>query len=183
MLVITVPKGDVFDEKNSIFIKVDSQTLQLEHSLIAISKWESTWCKPFLDNKDKSKEEILDYIRCMTITKGVNPLVYFNMKPDVLNKITTYIDSPMTATTINDLEISSKKRVEIFTSEVIYYYMIALGIPVEFQKWHLNRLITLIKVCNIKNQPKGKNQMSQKEILQRNRELNAQRRAKYNTKG
>ena len=180
MLRITVPDTEFWDESRQEFLEVKSQTLQLEHSLVSISKWESKWCKPFLSKENKTLEEILDYVKCMTITQNVDPNVYLALTNENIKEINEYIDAPMTATTFYEEKKTTKSR-EILTSELIYYWMISLQIPVEFQKWHLNRLLTLIKVCNIKNAPPKK--MSQREIMSRNTALNAARRKAMNSKG
>ena len=185
MLWITIPpaiKEDFDDETNEFIYTVASkeQTLKLEHSLVSLSKWESKWCKPFLSTNDKSREEVLDYIKCMTLTQNVDPDVYERLTNENIRQIEEYIDAPMTATTISNEE-NGKKNHEIVTAEIIYYWMIALQIPVEFEKWHLNRLIMLIRVCNEKNRPRKK--LSKKEAANRNAALNAARRKKFNTRG
>lgn len=179
MLKITVPGIELWDEINEEFVSTKDTDLQLEHSLVSISKWESKWHKPFLSKKEKSTEELIDYIKCMTITQGVNPEVYNHLSLSNVNAINHYIEDSMTATTFSQKNTSESK--EIITSELIYYWMITLNIPVEFQKWHLNRLLTLIRVCNIKNQPPKK--MSTSELLNRNTALNAERRRLLNTSG
>lgn len=180
MLQITLPALEGWDESKQEFVDYKAQTLQLEHSLIAISKWESKWHKPFLVKEQKTKEETLDYIKCMTITQNVDPEVYNRLTQDNIDAINAYIDNPMTATTFSD-EQNGKPSREIITSELIDYWMIANNIPVEFRKWHLNRLITLIKICSIKNAPPKK--QSKQDILRRNAALNAERRKRLNSKG
>ena len=180
MLQITVPAFEGWDESKQEFVNYKAQTLQLEHSLIAVSKWESKWHKPFLVKEQKTKEETLDYIKCMTITQNVDPEVYNRLTQDNIDEINAYIDNPMTATTFSD-EQNGKPSREIITSELIDYWMIANNIPVEFRKWHLNRLITLIKICSIKNAPPKK--QSKQDILRRNAALNAERRKRLNSKG
>ena len=179
MLRLIIPGLEYYDEVKNEFIYYNEQALQLEHSLVSISKWESKWCKPFLDNKDKSVEEIIDYVKCMTITQNVKPEVYDRLTEKNLREINDYIDHPMTATTFNNTNQSSSR--EIITSEVIYYWMITFNIPFECQKWHLNRLLTLIKVCNIKNNPPKK--MSKQELLNRNRALNEARKKELKSRG
>lgn len=180
MLKVTVPASEYFDEDKNEFFYTKEQTLSLEHSLVSISKWESKWGKPFLSDKHpKSLVETLDYIKCMTLTQNVDPLIYSNITDDIVEQIKSYIDNPMTATWFS--EEKARPSREIITSEVIYYWMIELNIPFECQKWHLNRLLTLIKVCNLKRQ--GNKKMSRREIIDRNRALNEARRKKYNTKG
>lgn len=180
MLRITIPATELFDDEKQEFVYLKEQTLVLEHSLVSLSKWESRWNKAFLGREDKTREEILDYIKCMTITNNVDPEVYKCLTQDNINRINDYINAPMTATHFYDDTRGGLSR-ETVTSELIYYWMIALNIPFECQKWHLNRLITLIKVCNIKNTPPKK--MSKSAIMQRNAELNAQRRKKLHTTG
>lgn len=183
MLKLTVtlsPEG--WDEEKQEFVEPRTQTLVLEHSLVSLSKWESKWKKPFLTEKEKTPEESLDYIKCMTLTQNVDPEVYNYISQENMDEIKEYIGAEMTATTFSS-EGSSKGRLngEQITSELVYYWMVALQIPFECQKWHLSRLITLVKVCNIKNQPPKK--MSKGEIASRNRALNAARRKQLNSKG
>ena len=179
MLKITIPAMEYYDEVNNEFIEFKEQVLQLEHSLVSISKWEAKWHKPFLDGKDKTLEQVIDYVRCMTITQNVNLEVYTRLTEGNLKDINDYIENPMTATTFSDINQTPSR--EIITSEIIYYWMVAFNIPFECQKWHLNRLLTLIKVCNVKNKPSKK--MSRQEIMNRNRALNAARKKQLNTKG
>lgn len=180
MLTITIPASEMWDEKNEKFVDIKECTLQLEHSLISLSKWESKWCKPFLFTKEKTEEETLDYVRCMTLTTRVSPEVYYGLTSENIKAINTYIEAPMTATCFR-ADRNGRGNREIVTSELIYYWMIALNIPFECQKWHLNRLLTLIRVCNIKNQPAKK--MSRREIMSRNAALNAARRKQLGTNG
>lgn len=178
MLKITVPSTELFDGVGG-FINTKEQTLQLEHSLVSLSKWESKWKKPYLSKKPLTREEMLDYIRCMTLTQNVDPNVYLAITPELMRKVRAYIDSPMTATTLS--KNNKRGNREIVTAEVIYYWMISYGIPFECQKWHLNRLLTLINVCGAKG---GKPQkMSQAEIMAQNRALNEARKKKWNTRG
>lgn len=179
MLQITIPATEQWDEINQEFLSSKETTLRLEHSLVSLSKWESKWCKPFLDKKDKTYEETIDYVKCMTLTPNVDPTIYYTLTEENIKQINEYISAPMTATYINDNKRGGSR--EIVTSELIYYWMITLNIPFECEKWHLNRLLTLVKVCNIKNQPPKK--MSKKSIMSRNAALNAARRKRLNTKG
>ena len=179
MLRITIPATETWDESKQEFNRTKERTLQLEHSLVSLSKWESKWCKPFLSQKDKTYEETIDYIRCMTITPNVDPDIYYCLTTENLEQINDYINAPMTAMSFSETNVSTNR--EIVTSEVIYYWMIALNIPFECKKWHINQLLTLIRVCEIKNAPPKKR--SRQEILSQNAALNAARRAELNSKG
>lgn len=181
MLVLKIPASEKWDETNQCFVYGDAFTLQLEHSLISISKWEANWKKPFLSKNSMTNEQTMDYVKCMTITQNVPDDVYSRLTQENFNEISAYIESPMTATWFNNTEEKGKLNNEQITAELIYYWMIALQIPFECQKWHLNRLLTLVRVCNIKNQPPKK--MSQRELLERNRALNAKRRAEMKSRG
>lgn len=180
MLQITIPEIELWDEGKQEFVYSKAQTLQLEHSLVSLSKWESKWGKAFLGKADKSNEEIIDYIRCMTITQNVSPEIYNYLTDDNYKQIDDYISAPMTATVFSP-DKSSKRNRETVTAELIYYWMIAQNIPFECQKWHLNRLLTLIRVCNIKNQPAKKK--SKQDIIAQNAALNAARRKQLNSRG
>lgn len=180
MLQITIPAIELWDEQKEIFINRKEQKLQLEHSLVSLSKWESKWRKPFLSTKHMTEEEVLDYIKCMTITQNVGSDVYDYLSDDNIREIKEYIEAPQTATTFSE-DDGSKGGREIVTAELIYYWMIALNIPPEYQKWHLNRLITLIRVCNVKNTPPKKR--GRKEMTSRYAALNEARRKRFNSKG
>ena len=181
MLYITIPATELWDELNQEFIITKTTTLQLEHSLVSISKWEAKWQKPFLTKEPKTSEETLDYIKCMTLTQNVNPSTYDRLSYQNVTEINNYVESAMTATTITERNKNKAGNTELITSELIYYWMIALNIPFDCQKWHLNRLLTLIRVCNIKNQPPEKR--SKRDIMSRNAALNAARRQQLNSKG
>lgn len=178
MLQIVVPAFEGFNNQTNTFINIEEQKLVLEHSLISLSKWESKWNKPFLSKENKTTEETIDYIRCMTLTKNVPPEAYLALTSQNIDEIVKYIDAPMSATTIRGEHSISR---EIVTSELVYYWMILHNIPFECQKWHLNRLFKLIEVCAIKSQPPKK--MGRQAIIERNASLNAARRKKLNTTG
>lgn len=180
MLTITIPETDLYDEYKNEFIHIKEQTLRLEHSLVSLSKWESKWNKAFLTKQEKTLEETIDYIRCMTLTQNVKPETYYGLTPSNISEVNDYISLPMTATVFSNNGKTNGSR-EIVTSELIYYWMITLNIPFECQKWHLNRLLTLVQVCNVKNTPPKK--MSKKELANRNRALNEARRRQLNTRG
>jgi hypothetical protein len=181
LLRITIPAVEEWDERKEEFVpRMKEQTLQLEHSLVSLSKWESKWQKPFLSRAAKSYEETIDYIKCMTLTQNVKPEVYDYLTVDNIRQVNEYIESPMTATTFSE-EKGGKANREVITAELIYYWMIALNIPFECQKWHLNRLLTLVRVCNIKNAPPKK--MSKRDVMSRNARLNAARRQQLNSRG
>ena len=176
---ITIPGQELFIPPDR-FIHTEEVTIKIEHSLVAIAKWEAKWHVPFLDpNTDKTNEMMIDYIRCMTISQNVNPEVYKYMPPEVLKEINDYIDDPMTATWFNNTKEKGSR--EIVTNELIYYWMIAQNIPMECAKWHFNHLMTLIRVCSEKNAPQKK--MSRREIYSQNKALNAARRKAMNSKG
>ena len=180
MLQIAVSQTEFYDELRNEFVTVKAQTLQLEHSLVSISKWESKWKKAFLDpDQKKTAEEILDYVRCMTLTQNVDPNVYNRLSQSNISDINEYIARPMTATTFFDQKSGTSR--ETITSELIYYWMISLNIPMECQRWHINRLLTLIRICNVKNTPPKK--MNKREIASRYAALNASRRKQFNTRG
>lgn len=181
MLQITIPATEAWDERKQEFVHTTKeQTLCLEHSLVSLSKWESKWNKAFLARNDKTTEETLDYIRCMTITQNVDPKVYDCLSSENIERIHEYINAPMTATHFSNLQNGPADR-EVVTSELIYYWMIVNNIPFECQKWHLNRLLTLIKVCSVKNAPAKK--MSKRDTINQYAALNAARKKKMNTRG
>lgn len=180
MLKINIKGAEFYDENRNQFVEVKDSVLQLEHSLISISKWESKWHKPFLATKELAGEEILDYIRCMTITQNVDPRVYDMLTESNIIEIREYMNDPMTATWFNDRKAPSSKQKAV-TSELIYYWMTALQIPFECEKWHINRLLTLIRVCNIENAPKKK--MRRGDIYKQNAALNEQRKRMMHSAG
>lgn len=183
-LKIEIKGSELYDEATERFIEVKPTVLNLEHSLIAISKWESKYHIPFLREDEKTPEQIEYYIQCMTINQNVNPNVYKAITAKQQQEIIDYIKDPMTATWFGDDKKPGKvrgRRPEVITSELIYYWMVALQIPSEYEKWHLNRLLTLIQVCNSYNQPPKK--MSKNEMIRSNDAINAARRAAMRTRG
>ena len=179
MIQLVIPDQEYFDDGKSEFIIVKGQTIQVEHSLVSISKWEAKWEKPFLTKEKKTVEETIDYIKCMCITQNVRSEVFDNVTDENIETVSRYIAATMTATRFYDSKEGNSR--EIITSELIYYWMISYNIPIKCEKWHLNRLLALIRVCNIKNNPPKK--MSRSEIINRNRALNEQRKKQYNTNG
>ena len=183
MLTITIPESELYDEANNKFIPVPETKLILEHSLVSLSKWEQKWEKPFLGKDRRTTEETLDYIKCMTISpEEVSDTVYDSLNDFLTKQVSEYIDAKMTATWFSETPGKKENSSETVTAEIIYYWMIALNIPFEVQHWHLNRLLTLIRVVNIKNDPK-KTMMPQRDVVADQRRLNEERRAKFATKG
>jgi hypothetical protein len=180
MLTITVGAADVYNDETETFSSHGGTELQLEHSLVSLSKWESTHEKPFLDSKDKTPEEVLDYIRCMILPPNPPGEILRELSKENFEEINAYIDRKMTATWFSEIQPKTRNR-EVVTSELVYYWMTVFHIPFECETWHLNRLFTLIRICNIKQDKPKK--MSRGEVARRNRELNEQRKAQLGTKG
>lgn len=180
MLTITVPGIEFFDEESQEFVQTELATLELEHSLVSMSKWESKWEKPFLGKEEKTAEETLSYIQLMTLTPNVPDEVFARLSSENVAAINAYIGAKMTATWFSE-DKTKPRSSEIITTELVYYWMLSLNIPMECQYWHVNRLFTLIQVCNRKNAPAKK--MSRSEIAARNRELNQKRRKELGTRG
>lgn len=181
MLELRIASVELYDEKLEEFFTVPGQTLKLEHSLVSLAKWESKWEKPFLSKNNMTLAEVTDYIRCMTITQNVDPFIFSYVARYHLDEVYKYMELPMTATTFSKNKEPWKGSSEVVTAEIIYYWMTVYNIPIDCQRWHLNRLLTFINVCNIKNQPKKK--MPLKELHKRNYELNNKRLAELNTTG
>jgi len=179
MLTIHVAGVESFDDNSQEFVTQGGTILELEHSLVSLSKWESKHEKPFLGKEPKSFEEIIYYVKCMCLRK-VPEEIFLKLSEDNVNEIAQYIDAKMTATWFNE-QPGAPQSSEMITAELVYYWMTVFNIPFECERWHLNRLFTLIRICNIKQSKPKK--MSRAEIAQRNRELNAQRRAQLGTKG
>jgi hypothetical protein len=180
MLRLVIEGQEVFNERDNTFDTVDDVVVEMEHSLVSLSKWESEFEKPFLSSRDKTQEEIFGYLKAMVLTPNLDLDVLYRCSQKNINEIQNYIDSSQSATTFGHMP-ERRGPGEVITSELIYYWMLTFGIPFECQYWHLNRLFALIKICNIKNgKPK---KMSKSEIAQRNRDLNAQRKAQLGTTG
>lgn len=180
MLKILIEGEELFNEEDNTFSETESTIIELEHSLLSLSKWESEFQKPFLVPGQKTAEEVLGYIRAMIISPNVDPDIIFRLSQSNIDEIQKYIDSSQSATIFGTMP-ERRGSGEVITSELIYYWMVAFNIPFECEKWHLNRLFALVRICNIKNSKPRK--MSRQEIAQRNRELNAKRRAELGTRG
>lgn len=180
MLRLIIEGGETFNEETNEFDTFDGVVIELEHSLVSLSKWEAKHQKPFLSSGRKTPEEIIGYITSMIITPNVDLDVLNRCQQEDLDKIQRYIDSSQSATTFGTMP-ERRGPGEVITSELIYYWMVAFSIPFECQYWHLNRLFSLVRICNIKNSKPKK--MSRHEVAMRNRELNAQRREQLNTSG
>lgn len=180
MLDVIVPGRILFNEATEEFVETKDTHLKLEHSLMSLSKWESKWHKPFLGKEERTEEELLDYIRCMTIMQNVDQNVYLGLSQKNIIDIKEYMEDPMTATWFNDKN-NPKTKQRVVTAELIYYWMFTFGIPLDCEKWHLNRLLTLIRVCNVESAPKKK--MKAGDIMKQNRSLNEARKRMMNSRG
>lgn len=180
MLKLEIPAVEFYDEVTNRFVESKATEISMEHSLVSISKWEAKWHKPFLGKYDKTEKELLHYLRCMTLTQNVDPEIYKYIitNRDVFDKIYSYMEDPATATSFKESQYPEFGR--IITSEIIYYWMIQFGIPMECQKWHINRLLALVRVCSEKANPK---KMGMNDIYKQNASLNALRRAAMRSKG
>ena len=186
MLQVTIPKSEFFDERTSSFIQINETTLTMEHSLISLSKWEMKWQKPFLSLLEKqqlTREQTIDYIGCMIIAPVLDKIPFIDamITPDVISKVQAYINNPMTATAIGKNPYQKPGRKKVITSELIYAWMISYGVPLDMQKWHLNRLMTLLRVLQVENG--GSKKMANKDIYAQNRALNEARRTQFHSKG
>lgn len=198
MFEITIPGEELWDARRAEFTSTKAVTLRLEYSLVSLSKWESKWHIPFFDDSmEKTPEQMQDFVRCMTVTQGVDPTVYARLTVENLNAIYRYMEDPMTATWFagegrpgeKNQNGTSKRRArrrppgtgKVLTSEVLYSRMFQAGVPIECERWHLNRLMTLIRVCQEEQAPPRK--MSRKDALRQRRELNAARMKKYGARG
>ena len=180
MLTLHIKEDEIYDEKNNVFINLPAETVTLEHSLISLSKWEAHYHKPFLSDAEKTPEETIYYINCMLVghVGNINMTMHRITKDkSLMDKIHQYIMDPACATTINHGNQKGKKK-EVITAEIIYYDMIALQIPKEYEKWHLNRLMTLIEVCSIKNTPKKNNSMSMNDVYAKQKQINEANKAR-----
>lgn len=180
MLTIVVPGIEMFDDESQEFVTRGDVILELEHSLVSLSKWESFFEKPFLGQADKSLEEVMGYVKAMTLTPNIPNEIYQKLSEENFQQINDYIEAKMTATWFSEEPVSRPSR-EVITAELIYYWMVVFQIPFECENWHLNRLFTLIRICNIKQSKPKK--MSRSEIAARNRELNARRKRELGTSG
>jgi hypothetical protein len=180
MLKLILEGDEFYDEASNTFSTVGDVVLEFEHSLVSLSKWESIFQKPFLKPEEKTAEEILAYIEAMILNENYDENIISRLTQANLDRINAYIESPQSATTFGYMP-ETTGRGETITSELVYYWLVAFNIPFECQHWHLNRLFALIRICNIKNSKPKK--MSRSEVAQRNRDLNAQRKAQLNTTG
>lgn len=180
MLKLTIPSRELYDEVEQCFIPQEEFTLELEHSLVSLSKWESFTLKPFLTNEGKTEKELEKYMEFMILSANYPEDWYRRLSEEQLLQISEYIESPQTATTFGEMPKKTGRN-EIITSELIYYWLVTFQISFEVENWHLNRLFALVRICNVKQQkptPKSKT-----EVARHYRELNEKRRAQANSKG
>ena len=182
MLTITVPGAEYFDDRTQTFYHTKETTLALEHSLVSISKWEAKWHKPYLSSEEMTGEQKIDYVRCMTMTQNVDPLVFYSLTSDNYSQIEAYMNDPMSASKIDTRKRKGQRKDSTVTSEDLYYQMFYNNVPMECQKWHLNRLLVLLQICN-RNNAGESGKKSKSALTQEWKALNDARRKKYNTKG
>lgn len=188
MLKVTIPARpgiEMFDEQTQSFISLPErkeQNLELEHSLESLSKWESKWCMAFISkNRELTHEQSIDYIRCMSLDDTIPVEVYSEIPDEIFAKIMDYINAPMTASVIPKIN-NRRPSSEVVTSELIYYWMVALNIPFEpCQKWHLNKLMTFIEVCSVKNAPPKR--VGKRTLARQYADMNAARKKQLGTRG
>ena len=177
VLKILIPGKEDWDEANQCFIYSKDTVLNLKHSLVSIAKWETNWNISFLDKfgkKETTVEQVLDYIRCMTINQNIDPNVYKCLTNKNVEDVFTYIGSSMTATTFSDHLKPGRKR--IVTSELVYSWMIDFGVPFQCEKWPFDRLITLLRVCEAEHREHKKGSTS--SAMKRNRDIKQRNRAR-----
>lgn len=179
MLQLTIPPSEHFDHKKREFLKLPGYEVELEHSLLSLSKWESKYKTRFIGHTMNDVNQVLDYIRMMCVTPNVDPNFVLGLTKEMSEQIRVYIQTEHTATTIN--EVKTPRSSEAVSSELIYYWMTVYNIPFTCETWNLSRLLMLIRICSIKQEKPKK--MSRAEALSRQRSLNAQRRAQYNSSG
>lgn len=189
MLTLEVPDREYFNEGNGEFVTITGRTLKMEHSLLSLSKWEEKWHEPFLgrvgQKTEHTPEQIAYYMSCMVVGEDIPPSFFEGLSSDLANQIRDYIDDPHTATTFYDPngQKSQGGRKQTVTAELIYYWMFRLDIPIELQSWNLNRLMTLIRVCEIQDKPKKGNKIPRSKLAAQRSALNAQRMAQLGTTG
>jgi hypothetical protein len=180
MLTLFIEPIELFNEETQTFQTLDGFELELEHSLVSLSKWESITKVPFLSKTDKTPEDIRLYIEAMIISPIYPPNAVGRMTQSNIDQVNAYLESSESATTFGTMP-EVKGRGETITSELIYYWMVAFNIPFECERWHLNRLFSLIRICNIKNTKPKK--MTARQLAERNARLNEERKQKYQTRG
>lgn len=180
-LRIEVKSEEEWDEVTETFQQGVYDILLLRHSLVSIDEWESKWHKAYFGSAKKTNEEAMDYIRCMTLNRDVDPIVYQHLTQADIQKISAYLEDPMTATTFREDKSKKRGRPETITAEIVYFWMLEYGIPFECRYWHINKLLTLVRVCNVKNSKPEKK--SQKQLLQEHAAINARNRQLLHTRG
>jgi hypothetical protein len=171
----------LWDEETETFVEHIVSSIDFEHSLASMSKWESKWEQAFLGRTEKTAEQVYDYLSMMCLTPGVTREQILGLSQENFTQINEYIESQQTATKFAE-QPNRRGSGEQITSDLVYYWMVAFRIPWEAQYWHLNKLLALVRICNAKQS--GKTQkVPRHDTAQRNRDLNAERRKKYGTSG
>lgn len=183
MLRLTLPSTDFWDPRKEEYVQIGGYEVDLEYSLFTIARWESKWKKPFITSLPKfTRKDEIEWYKAMCMTEGIPDEAWMVMTPKIRQDIYDYVTDPMSATTINHRGPKTPGGPKtIMTAELVYYYMVTLGVPFECEHWHFNRLMKLVDVCFVKNSPPKK--MGKQEAAQMYRELNARNRAKYNSRG
>ena len=181
MLRLLIPKREYWDPIREKFITIPEVKVELEHSLNALSKWESKWHIPFHSDKPKTNEQNIDYVRCMCLDANVDPNVFNYLTEQNVNDISDYIQDSSTATWFSETKKTGRK--DVITAEIIYYWMTVYNIPSEYEYWHLNKLLTLLRVCAEKNNTDANGKKMNKMTASQRQKLNAARKKKYHTRG
>lgn len=176
MLEIEVVLGESFDETTEKFVKSETVRLQLEHSLVSLSKWEAIHEKPFLSSQQRTDEETISYIKAMIVGSEPSPEVFYKLLSDHIDLIMKYVSAKATGTFLPEQPNNSSRR-EVITSEKIYYWMSKLNIDMSCERWHLNKLFSYLRLHAVLEGPK------KKMTLEERRTLNAQRKKEWNTTG
>lgn len=180
MITIDLGTLEYYDSEKNEFVYEEGGKVRFEYSLKMLYEWEGKWKKAFLKgNKNLTTEEAVDFY----IMMALDPIDKKFMTGEAMETLSKYVNDPQTATTFADGQNgnTSPSKGKIFTSEELYAMMITSNVPLDFENRNLNRLITILRVISVQNTPPKK--MSKNDIYRQNAALNAERKARLNTKG
>lgn len=180
MITIHFEEMEYYDEQLNRFYTLPPKVVNFEYSLAAVAEWEAIWKIPLLNTElGVDSDMFLSLAMCMSDDRELLEYYLDDTEKAELHK---YLSDSQTATTINSSQNGNTTgRGKVYTAEEIYALMFMNGIPIEWESRNLNRLLVILRIISIYQNPPKK--MSQQDVMKQNARLNRERKNKYKTKG